>query len=347
MVRSLADHDGYGSNDFQLLRTIAALAVIVSHAFALASGVADDEPFNKSGWTPGACAVIVFFAMSGFLIAGSVERRPGFGAFAAARARRIFPAYLIALVLVVAVLGGAATTLRLPDYYAHPATWDFVLRHAVFETSLKGLPGVFASNPHPWTVNGSLWSLPLEVLCYFLLYGAARLRLLGRAHGAWFLAAGIGCSAVMRVEGVGGTLPHVLPSFVTGAALYVYRAQVPASGPLLGALLCLSWAGAGLPLHDEMARMVIAYGAIVVATGSSAPGRLVARGGDYSYGLYLYGWPATQAVVWAIPGISVGPLLAAVLPCAGALAVASWHWIERPALAPRRREAHALRTASA
>lgn len=346
MARSLADQVGHGSNDFTLLRTVAALAVIVSHAFALANGVADDEPFNASGWTPGACAVIVFFAMSGFLIAGSFERRPEFVTFAVARARRIFPAYLMALIVVL-VLGAAVTTLHVGDYLAHPATWDFAVRHALFDTSRKALPGVFADNPHPWTVNGSLWSLPLEVRCYILLYGLGRLGLLGRAQGGSFFVVGIGCSALMRVAGVGGTLPHVLPSFINGAALYVYRAQVPASGALLGASFCLLWASADLPLHGELARVIIAYWAIVIATGSSASGRLVARGGDYSYGLYLYGWPTTQAVVWAIPGIGVGPLLAVVLPCAGALAMVSWHLVERPALAPRRGKPQVIQAASA
>lgn len=335
MPRSLADQIWPSANDFQMLRTIAALAVIVSHAFALARGIADDEPFNRSGWTPGACAVIVFFAMSGYLIAGSFERRPDFVVFASARAKRIIPAYLVALGVVVLGLGAATTSLSLLDYFSDPSTWDFIVRHTVFDTSLKTLPGVFAGNPHPWTVNGSLWSLPLEVLCYAVLYGAGRLGLLHPPRCGWFFLVAMGLSAWMRVAGVGGTLPHVLPSFLTGIFLYVYRAHIPASGAWFVALLCLLWATADLPLHHEFARLVIAYGAILFATGSSAPGRLIARGGDYSYGLYLYGWPVTQTVIWAVPGVGVTALIVTAVVVAGLLAVLSWHWVEKPALAGR------------
>ncbi len=336
VTRTLAARDGQSANDFQLLRTIAAVTVIVSRAFPLATGMADAEPFNRSGWTPGACAVTVFFAMSGFLIAGSFERQPDFTRFALARARRLFPAYFAALLFVVLVVGAGATTLEAAAYFAHPDTWRFVTSNAVFDSSIKALPGVFVDNPHQWTVNGSLWSLRIEVLCYALLYIAGRLGLLHRTRIGWFVAGAIGVTVWVRVQAPGGPLPHVVPSFLTGMLLYAFRQRVPASAPLFVLLVAASWMTHGLPVHPELARATIAYGALSFATGSTWAGRRVAGGGDYSYGLYLYGWPVTQMIVWAWPGIGVAALLALALPTTASLAFASWHWIERPALRGRR-----------
>lgn len=343
MTRTLAGPVGQPANDFQLLRTIAAAAVIVSHTFSLATGVADAEPFNRSGWTPGACAVTVFFGMSGFLIAGSFERHPGFTRFALARARRLFPAYFAALLFVVLGVGATATTLPLVQYLTHPATWRFLASNAVFDPSIQELPGVFDGNPLRWTVNGSLWSLRLEVLCYALLYVAGRSGLLHKARIAWFVAGALGATAILRAHGLGGPLPHVVPSFLTGMLLYGFREHVPASASLFVAFVAATWMTQGLPLNAELARAAIVYGAVSLATGSTRLGRRVASGGDYSYGLYLYGWPVTQMIVWALPGMSVTALLASTLPITAAVAVASWHWIERPVL--RGRTTKAAKTA--
>ena len=58
------------------------------------------------------------------------------------------------------------------------------------------------------------------------------------------------------------------------------------------------------------------------------------RIGDISYGIYLYGFLIQQAVQSLI-GSGGTPMLNFCLaaPIAGLLGLASWHWIERPALA--------------
>ena len=56
-------------NNFDVLRLLAASLVLFSHSYAL---TASTEPFaDVSGWTLGEVGVVMFFAMSGFLIAKS------------------------------------------------------------------------------------------------------------------------------------------------------------------------------------------------------------------------------------------------------------------------------------
>jgi peptidoglycan/LPS O-acetylase OafA/YrhL len=56
-------------------------------------------------------------------------------------------------------------------------------------------------------------------------------------------------------------------------------------------------------------------------------------GGDYSYGLYIYGYPVLQMLAhFGAIALGYPAFLAAGFCGAGLLAAASWHWIERPAL---------------
>ena len=110
------------NNNFNLLRFLAATAVIFSHSYAL-TGHGMEEPLLQ--WSAGATyfgvlGVTVFFIISGFLVSKSVERKM-VGAFAAARALRIFPA-LIAATLFSVLLAGALSTLPWREFLIDPAT---------------------------------------------------------------------------------------------------------------------------------------------------------------------------------------------------------------------------------
>jgi peptidoglycan/LPS O-acetylase OafA/YrhL len=59
--------------------------------------------------------------------------------------------------------------------------------------------------------------------------------------------------------------------------------------------------------------------------------------GDYSYGIYLYGFPIQQALVEVFPTLKAWwALFPAAARATTALAMISWHLIERPALALKR-----------
>ena len=62
-------------NNFNLIRMIAATAVLVTHSFVLSIGTLDSEPFRVSfKMTLGSLAVDMFFVTSGFLVTGSLLR---------------------------------------------------------------------------------------------------------------------------------------------------------------------------------------------------------------------------------------------------------------------------------
>ena len=108
----LRSHD-----NFMILRLVLALSVVVSHAFSVGTGRHIDEPLTLlTRYTLGEHAVNGFFAISGFLVAMSWDRRRGVVPFVTARLLRVFPALVVAVVLTGLVLGAALTTMPTGQY---------------------------------------------------------------------------------------------------------------------------------------------------------------------------------------------------------------------------------------
>lgn len=150
-------------NNFGIVRLLAALFVIVGHMHILAGGMAPELygiPIHEVG-------VDIFFIIGGYLIARSWMRGPDFAKYICRRIFRIFPALFFCVCITVFLVGPLATSLTLGEYFSDRLTWKYLMN--IFLSTNHALPGVFADNPYPAAVNGSLWSLPVEFMMYFLL----------------------------------------------------------------------------------------------------------------------------------------------------------------------------------
>ena len=122
----------------------------------------------------------------------------------------------------------------------------------------------------------------------------------------------------------------VVVCFVAGLVIYRYREKIPSSG-----LLCLIMAALSLWLTTvvngmRFAPVPMAY--VTIYLGLLNPRRnKIILSGDYSYGLYLYGFPIQQAILAINPALRewYWNLLLAI-PCAAMVAVGSWWLVEKP-----------------
>jgi len=98
----LGDCTAGRDNDMQLLRVLAAAAVLLFHCYALTDHWTD-EPLWRAAppLNLGALGVEVFFVISGFLVTQSWLAREHLASFAVARALRIYPALVAATILTV------------------------------------------------------------------------------------------------------------------------------------------------------------------------------------------------------------------------------------------------------
>ena len=336
------------ADNFLLLRSLAALTVVFCHAYDTA-GLVEADPVARlhlaGGGVPpitgGSIAVDMFFAISGLMITGSYLRRGRLWDFVFARVLRIVPAYTLCVLLCAFVLGSLVTTLPLREYLTDPATRAYVFGNLDFTHLAWRLPGVFEDNPHPRGVNDSLWSLPGEVrmYVYVALFGA--LGLLGRRWPANLALLGLfvlGCLAPARIPLIydGSLYLRVTALFAFGAACYINRDYVPVSGWIVFALGALCIALHGTWLFPPLFGLLIGYFCLWFAYCTHWFG--YNRLGDYSYGMYLWNWPVQQAIAHYIEPHEPMLMFALSLPVILALSVASWHLLEKPALALKRIE---------
>lgn len=323
-------------NNFNLLRMIAASAVLVSHSWPLALGRGTPEPLEfATGYKLGTTAVILFFAISGFFITKSFDRRASLADFAIARLFRIYPALIVVLLLTLLVLGPLFTALPLPAYVADYHTWTYVPHNLLLRHPQWTLPGVFEQNRGGPAINGSLWTLFYEVSCYGLvvLCGLAGL-LRPMRFTIVLIAAVLPLWLVPQVEtgGLLGAASILTLPFALGAAAYVYRRHIPVSFPLAAALVAAAVLSVGSPIYPFAHALALSYSALWFGLARLPGLRAYNRLGDYSYGMYIYAFPVQQmTVALAHPASPVALALISFVPTL-VLAVASWSLIEAPAL---------------
>ena len=329
-------------NNLTALRWFAASLVLFGHAFVF---LGLSEPLFLQ-WVPmGLLGFYIFFAISGYLVAQSWQRDPSVLRFLAKRALRIFPGLLVCTALSVLVLGPWLTTLDMATYWRNEHTRGYFTNVALYMT--YHLPGVFAQNKLPHAVNGSLWSLPVEVFMYLLL---ALLGLLGtwfqnQKWGAWPTGlVTISFMALVAVWALPSTealvvyrtdlrqIPLCGVYFMVGASLFQFNLSkyFNLSNLVLAVVLwlCLSRE----PQLFAMASWVV-LPFVVLAFGLSRHTWLSRwHQRDYSYGIYIYAFPVQQTVVSFWPQMPLAAYLLSTFVITVALAATSWHFVEKPAL---------------
>ena len=322
-------------NNFNLMRLVAAWLVIYGHAWAITGSSGQDLLAKLTGFRfAGAIAVDMFFVVSGFLIAASLQRNSVRG-YLVSRGLRILPALIACVGLATFVLGPLLTTAA--NYWSQETTWNYLLINSSLVASRFQLPGVFTTHPLD-VVNGSLWTLPIEAKLYLLLMLAWLLGLLApkRYTPLWALTLLAGYGLAWHY----GPLPDHIQKyaectafFITGSLLWVNRDRIHLNGwVVLGLAAAFALLRGGAWAHLPYFGL-LAYGTLYVGFRVRLP---MIRGNDFSYGLYLYGWPAQQ-LAWMLPaGKSIVGNILIATAIAITCAALSWFLIERPALRLKR-----------
>jgi peptidoglycan/LPS O-acetylase OafA/YrhL len=328
------------TNNFDFLRLVAAVSVVFSHSFLIAEGSEAREPFawlTGNQCILGLVGVFVFFIISGYLVTESYCRTPLAGQFALRRFLRIYPGLAVNALVCAVLLGPFVTSLPLASYFAGKGVRRFVAHVLMLDPGPLQLPGVlFADNSVGLLINGSLWTLRYEAMMYLMVALLGTARLLGLRSAV--VLVGIGIVAVffensLTPFGDLGEWAWLVGFFASGMAMYFLRDRIVFSGRYallaLAALVLFTWSGNFIALFP----LAGAYLAIWFARRYDAPLDYARYVGDLSYGVYIYGWPSQQLVMYLSGGTAPWwqiffESLAVALP----LAWLSWHGIEKWAL---------------
>jgi peptidoglycan/LPS O-acetylase OafA/YrhL len=347
MQENLQSHLNSRNNNLWLIRLIAAIMVIYGHCYPLANTLQKNshiaDPLSRMvleylGFHKGMAgqAVCIFFFVSGLLIAKSCATQ-NWWRFWTARILRIYPALWVNIIFC-ALLGLMVGTLGASEFLFHPETKIFVLFNSTLWQAVVTLPNVFAELP--WnTVNGSLWTLPHEIRMYIYCFivgvvGILRLKWLFNIMMIALIACYLTLNAIPYISDSGTVnLPLY---FMLGMFAYVNAAHIPLKCWILAALMV-----ALIPIYmiaprvcyDLAFAIALAYAILFLAYKKHWRSLDFSHVGDFSYGIYLYGYPIQQLIIWAHEG-AINPLWLFVLSMAtlAPIACASWFLVERPAL---------------
>ncbi|MEC5217954.1 peptidoglycan/LPS O-acetylase OafA/YrhL [Actimicrobium sp. GrIS 1.19] len=358
LEQTLNRYRGIGPG-FDFLRVFLAVCIVFVHAIQLTGY--REALMETPGWFLTYALVPMFFALSGFLITASAIRL-SLKNFLLNRGLRIVPALAVDVVICALVIGPLLTTYSLGDYFSGASFRVYFLN--VFGWIHYSLPGVFTNN-HSDQVNGALWTVPYEIMCYvfaaiFIVANWLRSKFKVLALTTVFLLVGgfihpFGLFAMLpeTLQGAADFLlvskeSQILEAFLLGIVAYQWRASIQYSKTAFWGCVALCILAALFPrvASWNISRLVLlpALTYMTVFIGLSAiPIPSYFKKGDYSYGIYLYHDPLMQSVIALFPAIAMGSYAGTAFTFLCGLSMVllmsnlSWHFVEKPILAMRKR----------
>ena len=324
-------------NNFEFIRIVSAALVIFGHSY----------PLYGIGFVPSIAfvgvhtwAVYIFFSLSGFLVGNSFKNSTNLMSYFKKRFYRIYPG-LTSTILLTILLGGFISTSGFVNYWLSHQ-WLTYLRNLLL-FPVYSISDLFSTNPYPWAINGSIWTIPIEIFCYIsipvILYKKIRkfsnLALLLIVFMCGYLSIILPTGENRLVfygtaikDGLSVAVYFFSGSFFANISNKFLRFDL-ALLALLSNMLLFS-VRPSVALH--MTWFVLPY---IIVTFGLAKTPFISRIGDYgdpSYGMYLLGFPIQQSVIYFLPQLSHLASVVIVLLIAIPLSYLSWWRIEKPIL---------------
>lgn len=296
---SLKKFESTRSNNLNLVKFIAALFVIISHAYPLCKGAEYNDilsDLSRNSIAFGSLAVAIFFMSSGFFVTKSLLKSKDSKKYLHNRFIRIFPPLWFTLLVCILVCGLFFSTYNLGKYFLSIDFLKYCLNFILIP--IHNLPGVFMNNIYPGVVNGPLWTLPIEFVCYLVLLLAYKLNLVNKKSYKYVallvIVAFVGINLIpLSIKG------YIQPCFLFfwGSFYWIYRDKITMKNTYflisLVAFVLLIVLGYG----QVASFLFVPYLTLYIAFCLPQCNNRLASLGNLSYDIYLCGWPIQQMVI--------------------------------------------------
>lgn len=293
------------NNQVNIIKLIAAYLVIIGHSYAYAANYATNDIMSfitRGKYNLGGFAVAIFFFFSGLYIAKSLMSGKYTGIqYFKRRIVRIFPPLIVVTVIIIVICGIFFTKLSIIEYFTNIDTYKYLL-NCIF-ISVEGLPQVFSDNIYGPSVNGPIWTIKVEMLCYVAAYVIYRLRLMTKSRFQYVIYLFI-ISAGLLHYGIipfGKLIILVRPvgMFLMGMMYCVYGEEIKTglSGTVVATVMYILFLIFGLAETGLFITLPYILTYLAFQKKLDLSGSIMDRLGSCSYEIYLFGGFVGQAVV--------------------------------------------------
>ena len=329
------------ANNFNIIRIFLALIVVCNHIYSISENSYLEFLIH---FCDSDFAVKCFFTISGYLVTLSFLSSISLTQYAKKRFLRIYPSYFFSIILCICI-GSYFSKLSLYDFITSKETLRYIISNTTFQNYFQPtLPGVFTNHPSQ-AINGSLWTVKVEVMLYvslplliflfkrdgsisssILIYGSSIV---------WILFFGYGYMGSYAQE-IARQFPGQLCYFVIGC-LYAYNNKFIENirwWALLAAFILITFQNTTVDFIVKP----LGYSLIILFLGlekSLILPRLPIK--DVSYGLYLFHFPIIQALI-SLRIFEISPFIGLLVTIFLTWFIASFceKFIERPFLNKRK-----------
>ncbi|MGQ6515547.1 acyltransferase family protein, partial [Serratia sp. IR-2025] len=286
----------------------------------------------------GGVAVKTFFLISGLLVTNSLLSNGNVLNYISSRFFRVFPAYAVTVIISAVIIGPWLSNLNIESYFSSHDVWGYIYKTLRLDVQYN-LPGVFVDNKLS-AVNGSLWTIPMEVKAYFYLLLIYLTGIIFGPYRKVFIAI---ISIAILIEPFTPLKGHLIaksedpsiyllyPFFSAGCLLAILKNRITTS--MLFALAMTAIIAFFLSDSDKAKTAlfyIFASMSLLYASSLSLIRRLIIKN-DISYGVYLWAFPVQQTIASlfvASPYVNI--LLSVVI--SSIFAYFSFNLIESPAM---------------
>lgn len=337
-------------NNFDFLRFLFAVFVVISHSYALSGDNEVGEGVNwlsKGQMSFSSIGLSGFFVISGFFIFQSLQRSENLLDYLKNRFLRLFPALFV--VLLVSLLLSPLVYNGDTPFLENLQVYTYLPNNLSLYLFQSGIKGIFDANPYH-SINGSLWTIRYEFSLYLALVLLFYIKgnkvitqtLLGLALTIllitynFFLERFAG-SSILGMQGY-----HILnlgTFFVCGSFLASIEFKKYNSKWILYVSMILLLVSIYYHFYSEVKHILLTI--IVMSVGFmplpffSDFGRI----GDMSYGIYIYSFPIQQTLVYFFKLHTYDLMLYSVFISIG-FGYLSWDLIEKKALSFKKKIIH-------
>ncbi|MBP1000336.1 acyltransferase family protein [Serratia fonticola] len=331
-----------GNNNLDLIRILCAYFVIYSHAFVISPAIGENDILYKltllSYVSFGGVAVKTFFLISGLLVTNSILSNGRILNYIGSRFFRVYPAYAVTIIITALLIGPWLSNLSFVDYFSSRDVWLYVLRTLKLDVQYT-LPGVFENN-NINAVNGSLWTIPMELKAYFyllliylfsLVFGPYKKIFIGLISLAILVEPFTPFKGILISKSNDPSIYLLYPFFSIGCLIAILKDKATTNSLLIisGLSLLLFFT-----CNDEKLKTALFYLFFTVSLLYFASISLLQKlkiKHDISYGIYLWAFPTQQIVASIYSSSPYMNILISIL-ISSAIAYLSFRAIEKPSM---------------